>query len=272
MNEDIEKILKCEKYDISALREIMAILRSENGCPWDREQTHKSIRQSLIEETYEAVDAIDDDDPKLLCEELGDVLLQVVFHARIEEERGEFSLDDVIDGVSRKLVYRHPHVFGDKSAATSGEVLGIWEEAKKKEKTDRRSVTDTMRAVPRSLPALMRAQKIAGRAAKVGFDFESAAEAMTKITEEVREVEEAIAEPENFDHIEEEIGDLLFAVTNVARLVGVDSETALGRASEKFTSRFSEVESIAEKSGKQIKNMTNDELFDARNAAKRKNN
>ena len=272
MEGNIEKILKCEKYDIDALREIMAILRSENGCPWDREQTHKSIRQSFIEETYEAVDAIDTDDAALLCEELGDVLLQVVFHARIEEEAGDFTLDDVIDGIARKLVYRHPHVFGDKTAETSGDVIGIWEEAKKKEKTERCSVTDTMRAVPHSLPALMRAQKIAGRAAKAGFDFESAAEAMTKITEEAGEVDEALVLPENFDHIEEEIGDLLFAVTNVARLAGVDSEVALNRASEKFTNRFAEVENIAHSGGRKLENMTNDELLDAWNAAKRKNN
>ena len=272
MTEEIKAFKEKETYTPEDIRELVAILRSPDGCAWDREQTHKSVRNAMIEETYEFIEGLDKDDKTLMKEELGDVLFQVFFHARIAEESGEFSIDDIADEICKTMVLRHPHVFGDKTAETSGDVLGIWEEAKKKEKTERRSVTDTMRAVPHSLPALMRAQKIAGRAAKAGFDFESAAEAMTKITEEAGEVNEALTSPENFDHIEEEIGDLLFAVTNVARLAGVDSEVALNRASEKFTNRFAEVENIAHSGGRKLENMTNDELLDAWNAAKRKNN
>lgn len=267
----INEIKNLEKYDISALRTIMEILRSDEGCPWDREQTHTSIRQSFIEETYEAVDAIDNADTSLLLEELGDVLLQVVFHARIEEETGSFGLDDVIDGISRKLVSRHPHVFGEMHADTSGEVLGIWEAAKKEEKKERRTATDAMLAVPRSLPALMRAQKIGGRAAKVGFDFESALDAMTKIVEETEEVREVLNSDCDKNKLEDELGDLLFAVVNTARLAGIDSEIALSRATDKFTARFSDVEQLAENEGKMLKNMTNDELNALWDAAKVKN-
>ncbi|MBE6715188.1 MAG: nucleoside triphosphate pyrophosphohydrolase [Ruminococcaceae bacterium] len=256
--------LRClDRYDINDLCDIMTLLRSENGCPWDREQTHKSIRKDFIEETYEAVEAIDRDDPHLLREELGDVLLQLVFHSEIERESGNFSFDDVINDICVKLIYRHPHVFGNVTVENSGEVLDNWDKLKKEEKKEERAtVTDELRAVPASLPALMRAQKVGKRAGKVGFDFRDALQAMDKVREEVDEVSEELERLSlDKERISEEIGDLLLAVTNVARFTGVDCEEALGKATEKFISRFEGVESATEKCGKCIKNMSETELL-----------
>ncbi len=259
----VEELAKKERYDIECLKDIMAILRSENGCPWDKEQSHRSIRNDFIEETYEAIEAIDKDDMTLLREELGDVLLQVVFHSQIENEKGTFSFDDVVNDICAKLVHRHPHVFGDVVAETSGAVLANWKLIKGEEKkAERVTVTDNLRAVPASYPALMRAQKIGKRAGKAGFDFANAAETLEKVREEVDEV---AAELKNSDankaRISEEIGDLLLAVTNVARFTGVDSEEALNKASDKFIGRFEKVERFALDKGAHIKDMSESELL-----------
>lgn len=267
-----EEMLSKEKHDIEDLKNIMAILRSEEGCPWDREQTHSSIRQDFIEETYEAIEAIDKNDSSLLREELGDVLLQIIFHSRIEEEAGNFTFDDVVNDICKKLIHRHPHVFGDAVAADSDTVLNNWDKIKKEEKKERDSVTMELRSVPPSLPALMRAQKIGKRAGKAGFDFKDAAEAMEKVHEEVAEVTEEL-EREEIDKVRmtEEIGDLLLAVTNVARFTGVDCEIALGQASDKFIRRFEGVENMAKTINKSISDMSDEELLTLWNAEKCKN-
>lgn len=255
-----EEILNQKNYDITTLRDIMSVLRSDNGCPWDREQTHSSIRRDFIEETYEAVEAIDKNDMSLLREELGDVLLQVVFHSCIEEEAGSFSFDDVVHDICEKLIYRHPHVFGTVNVENSDEVLKNWELLKKEEKKDeRKTVTDELRAIPKSLPSLMRAQKIGKKAGKVGFDFRDAAEAMEKVFEESDEVKAELSS--SHERISEEIGDLLLAVTNVARFTGVDCESALHNACEKFTDRFEGVENAVICQNKDIKNMSDTELL-----------
>ncbi len=232
-----------EKYGFEDLVAIMELLRAPGGCPWDREQTHKSIRNNLIEETYEAIEAIDTDNAELLREELGDVLLQVVFHARISQENGGFNIGDVADEVCKKLIVRHPHVFSDVIAETSADVLRNWDEIKKsrKNQTTQKQVMDSISS---SLPALIRADKIGKKAAKVGFDFPDAQSAMEKVIEEAQEVSDALKE-NSPEHIKEEIGDLLFAVVNLARKAGVDSEEALYGANAKFIDRFGKVESVA---------------------------
>ena len=257
-------------YTFYDLVEIMKILRGERGCPWDREQTHMSIRKNLIEETYEVVEAIDNDDPVLMCEELGDVMLQTVFHADIEREAGRFTVEDVLDGITDKLIHRHPHVFGDVKADTSEKVLDNWDKIKKKEK-GRDSTTASMKSIPPALPALMRAQKIGKYAAKAGFDFPDAEGAFGKIPEETAEVAELIGGDDR-DRLEEELGDLLFAVVNVCRKTGIDAEYALGRANEKFLRRFSHVEDDVCASGKKISDLemeTLDSIWDRNKASER---
>ena len=227
-------------HDYSSLELLIKVLRSEDGCPWDKEQTHASIRRDLIEETYEVIEGIDRDDPHLMCEELGDLLMQIVFHADIENDAGRFTPTDVFDGIVNKMILRHPHVFGDMDADTSEKVLENWDKIKAKEK-DRPTAASKMDAIPPALPALMRAQKIGKAAAKVGFDFDSAASAAEKIPEESAEVREAM-ESGGADQIKEELGDLLFSVVNVCRLAGVDAEEALTAANDKFVSRFRALE------------------------------
>ena len=183
-----------DHYSYEDFLEIMRLLRAPGGCPWDREQTHGSIRRNFLEETYEVLDAIDRDDPHAMCEELGDVLMQVVFHAQIEAERGRFTMDDVVDGVAQKLVYRHPHVFGEVRADTSQQVLVNWEALKRREK-GQRSTADAVESVPHTLPALWRAEKIQSKTAKAGFDWKSALQALDKLEEEVRELRAALEEP-----------------------------------------------------------------------------
>ena len=235
-----KKLLEEEHHDYASLELLIKVLRSEWGCPWDKEQTHASIRKDLIEETYEVIEGIDNDDPHLICEELGDLLEQVVFHTDIENDAGRFTPTDVFDGIVNKMILRHPHVFGDVEADTSEKVLDNWDKIKSKEK-ERTTVSSKMDAIPPALPALMRAQKIGKVAAKVGFDFDDAAKAAEKISEEGAEVREALCEGDP-DHIAEELGDLLFSVVNVCRLAKVDAEEALTRASDKFASRFRALE------------------------------
>ncbi|MEG1999938.1 MAG: nucleoside triphosphate pyrophosphohydrolase [Evtepia sp.] len=232
---------KKDCYDIQDLEEIVRLLRAPGGCPWDREQTHESIRRNFLEEAYEVVEAIDEADASHLREELGDVLLQVMFHTRMESERGGFTFSDVADGISKKLIFRHPHVFADVQVAGSAEVLTNWDQLKRQEKGQETN-TATLESVARSLPALWRAEKIQKKAAKVGFDWPDVSGAMDKLTEEFAELETAIAEQSN---IEEELGDLLFSAVNVARFVGKDPEVALQRACDKFTKRFALMEEAA---------------------------
>ncbi|MBP1758970.1 MAG: nucleoside triphosphate pyrophosphohydrolase [Firmicutes bacterium] len=248
-------------YTISDLEEIVRLLRAPGGCPWDREQTHQSIRRNFIEEAYEVAEAIDEGHAGHLKEELGDVLLQVLFHTRIEEEAGVFSLNDVADTVSKKLIFRHPHVFGDVKAEGSDEVLANWEELKRQEK-GQATHSDALNSVARSLPALWRAEKIQGKAKKAGFDWPSIDGAMDKLGEELGELQEAVLENSN---TREELGDLLFAAVNVARFLSIDPEEALHQASEKFTQRFSKVEEAAAARGRAMEELSLpqlDELWD----------
>ena len=243
----IDQINSKEKYNFQDLCGIMALLRSENGCDWDREQTHKSIRKNLIEETYEVVEAIDNSDFPLMREELGDLLLQVMFHSQIAKEEGHFDINDVTDELCRKLLIRHPHVFGDVTVSNSDEVLKNWDAIKVQTKK-LKSSTEAMNSISSSLPSLMRATKIGEKGLKAGFDFDNSIDALIKVKEEVTEVEEAISKGVKED-IAEEIGDLLLAVVNVARLSKIDSEEALFRANDKFISRFNIVEENAKLQG-----------------------
>ena len=255
-----------EKYTYEDLLEIMRILRCPEGCVWDREQDHKSIRRSFIEETYEAVEAIDNDDPVLLQEELGDVLLQVVFHAQIEAEAGRFTMDDVADGICKKMIYRHPHVFGSVEVKNSDEVLTNWDALKQKEK-HQKSTTETLESVARSLPGLIRAEKVQHKAAKVGFDWDEISGALDKVREETAEVARAI----NGDgDPSEELGDLLFAVVNVARFLKTDPEDAINRTTDKFIRRFAQVEQAAKDAGRSLSEMSLAEMDALWDAAKQK--
>ena len=232
-----------DRYNFEDLISIMKYLRAPNGCPWDREQDHKSIRSNFIEETYEVIEAIDTENTELLKEELGDVLLQVVFHAEMESEIGSFNIDDVCNDVCQKLVTRHPHVFGDIKADTSDKALVSWDNVKMQTKSQK-SQADAMDSVSRALPSLMRSTKIQQKAAKVGFDWDNVDGAFDKLTEEVAELKEAIAE-DNKEHQIEELGDLLFSVVNVARFLKIDSEEALYKACDKFSDRFRKLEQLA---------------------------
>ena len=252
-------------YGVQDLVEIVRILRQPGGCPWDAEQTHASIRRNFLEEAYEAVEAIDEGSAAHLQEELGDVLLQVVFHARMEEEAGNFDLDAVADGVCKKLIYRHPHVFGETAVSGSQEVLRNWEELKRKEK-GQATHTDALSAVARSLPALWRAEKVQKKAKKAGFDWPDTSGAMDKLSEELGELKEAMAQGTN---VEEELGDLLFAAVNVARFLDADPEEALNAATEKFISRFAKVEQMALQEGKDMGEMPLEELDKLWERAKR---
>ena len=236
-----------EAYDINDLLRIMRILRAPDGCPWDRVQTHESIRQNFIEETYEAVEAIDKADYPLLREELGDVLMQVIFHAIMEEETGRFSFDDVCDEVCQKLIVRHPHVFGDVCADTPEQVLRNWDAIKMRTKSQDK-VADSVDDVARSLPALMRAQKVQKRSAKSGMDFKDAKEAAAKVPEELGELLDVMDSGDK-DKLTDELGDLLFSVVNISRFLKIDAEEALTRATDKFAARFRAVEDLAEERG-----------------------
>ncbi len=255
-----------EKYTYEDLLEIMRILRCPEGCVWDREQDHKSIRRSFIEETYEAVEAIDNDDPVLLQEELGDVLLQVVFHAQIEAEAGRFTMDDVADGICKKMIYRHPHVFGSVEVKNSDDVLTNWDALKQKEK-HQKSTTETLESVARSLPGLIRAEKVQHKAAKVGFDWDEVSGALDKVREETAEVARAI---DGDGDPSEELGDLLFAVVNVARFLKTDPEDAINRTTDKFIRRFAQVEQAAKGVGRSLSEMSLAEMDALWDAAKQK--
>lgn len=224
----------------SYLKEIVAILRSPEGCPWDREQTHRSIRKNLIEEAYEVLETIDDDDPDAMCEELGDLLLQIMLHSQMAAEEGYFGVDDVVAGLNGKLIRRHPHVFGEKAASDAGEALANWEEIKRQEKAAKGvdvAAQSKLAGIPRELPALMYAYKLQKKAAGVGFDWDNVGDIYAKVEEEYQEVREASGEERAG-----ELGDLLFAVVNLARFYKIDPEEALSMTNRKFTRRFSYIE------------------------------
>ena len=247
---------KLERYDFDELNRVIRILRAPGGCPWDRKQTHKTLRTNLVEEAYEAVDAIDREDMDALYDELGDVLLQIVLHAEIAREHGEFTIEDVTTAITHKMIFRHQHVFGSAKADTADEVLDLWQKVKKAER-HQKTQAEVLRSVTRSLPALMRAEKVQKRAADVGFDWESAQAAFFKIGEEA---EELSAPWKAAAGIEEEAGDLLFAVVNVLRLLKLDPEIALNRATDKFTARFAEMERAILADGKKLADMTLSEM------------
>lgn len=239
------------EYNLDDLISIMRILRSPNGCPWDKVQTHKSIRDNFIEETYEAVEAIDTENSPLLKEELGDVLMQIIFHTLMEEEQGRFDFDSVCDGVCKKLILRHPHIFSDATADTPEEVLKNWDNIKMEEKSQA-TFSDSVDSVARSLPSLTRAQKVQKRASKAGMDFSSLDDAFDKISEETEELKQAVSSNDK-DKLSDELGDLLFSVVNVARFLKVDSEHALYNATDKFAARFRKVETLCIERGIDMK-------------------
>ena len=260
-----------DSYDCKDLEEIVRILRHPGGCPWDQEQTHQSIRRNFLEEVYEAAEAIDSGDMDGLKEELGDVLLQVCFHASIEEDAGNFTLDDVADGICKKLVYRHPHVFGDVTVGSTGEVLSNWEELKKKEK-HQDTQADAVDAVARTLPALWRAEKMNKKAAKAGFYWRDIGSAMEKLSDELGNLEVAALEgdvfPETAGNPVEALGDLLFAAVWVAWHLKADPEEALHAACDRFARLFRNVEEGAAELGVKLDELSDGEQLTLWNAAK----
>jgi len=256
-----------------ALVAIMARLRAPAGCPWDREQTHRTLRPFLLEETYETLEAIDAGAPAALCEELGDLLLQVVFHAQMAAEAGTFTIDDVVAGLAEKLVRRHPHVFGDARADTPDAVVTRWEAIKAEERTAPRSgdsappergAADSgsraLGGLPRTLPALALAQQIQSRAARVGFEWPGLREAAAKVLEELAELEDAGNDGAGA-RADEELGDLLFAVANLPRYLGLDGEQTLREACARFRERFSRVEDAVRASGRSLRECSPDDLL-----------
>jgi MazG family protein len=247
-----------EQFD--ALVRIMERLRADNGCPWDREQTHQTLKPFLIEEAYEVVEAIDEGDPKQLMEELGDLLFQVVFHAQVAAERREFTIGQVLAATADKMVRRHPHVFGDGTASTTREVLEQWEELKRKERNAAATVpVSALDGVPRELPALLRAQRLQDKAARVGFDWPEISGVTAKIEEELDELREAMktAAPEE---IEQELGDVLFSLVNLARFLNLSAEEALRKSIARFTARFQCMEEALQQEGRRLKGVSLEEM------------
>ncbi len=242
--------------DVSRLLEIVARLRAPDGCPWDKEQTHESLRAALVEECYETIEAIEKSDDANLREELGDLLLHVVMHAHMAGERQAFSFDQIVEGICEKMIRRHPHIFGDKQAGDTAEVLKQWEQIKRAEKGDRASIMDGLST---SSPALLLAQNAQKKASRVGFDWAEAAPILDKIEEEIAELREAMASGKA-RQTEDELGDLLFSVVNLARKTHVDSETALVAATKKFVSRFRAVEAAITAQGRKIEDATPEEM------------
>lgn len=246
------------------LLNIIRRLRAPDGCPWDRQQTLYSLRDQLIEETFEMVDAIDNKDTQNIKEELGDILLHVIMHSVIAEEENLFSLNDVMKIISEKLIHRHPHVFGNISKISVDEVLINWDEIKKGEKKERENHLD---GIPKSLPAIQKAYKLQERAKKVGFDWESAERCMVKFDEEVAEFKDAIRN-KNYEDIEEELGDVIFSIINLSRFLNVNSETALRKANEKFIKRFNFIEKKLKERWADLKSATLEEMEILWNIAK----
>lgn len=229
--------------NMEELIEVIKVLRSENGCPWDREQTHTTLRPNMLEEAYEAVDAIDEKDDNHLREELGDVLLQVLLHSQIADEEGSFNIEDVAKELKEKLIHRHPHVFGNTKVSCSDDVVVNWDKLKQEEKTERKSQMD---GISRSQSALMSAQKISKRAVKVGFEWDKVETLWNCVNSELAEFKEA-CEEKNIEHMEEEMGDILFAIVNLARWYKLDAEQCLITANNKFMKRFRKMEELSTK-------------------------
>ena len=245
------------KCNFEDLVNIMRRLRGPGGCPWDAEQTHESLTRYLLEESYEVIEAIESKSQSNLKEELGDLLLQPVFHAAIAEESNEFTIHDVIDTLCRKLIRRHPHVFGDMRIADSNAQIENWEKIKKTEKGDERK--SALDGVPPQLPALLKAQKITEKAARVGFDWEHVDQVVAKVMEELHEFEEAMTLNDN-DHMEAELGDLLFAVVNLGRFMSINPEEALRKTVRRFQNRFEHVENRLNELGKQMSSTSLNEM------------
>jgi tetrapyrrole methylase family protein/MazG family protein len=244
---------------LTRLITILKLLRGEDGCAWDRVQTHESIKQCVIEEAYEVLDAIERHDIDNLEEELGDLLLQVVFHAGIAEETGGFDMQSIANRVSNKLIRRHPHIFLKENAKTIDKVVEKWENVKRQERGEL-SHTDILNEIPRALPALIRSFKIQEKAADAGFDWEDESGALLKLNEELEEFIDAYNEGGGAERLTDEIGDMLFSVVNVARFLGIDPENALNSTSRKFISRFHYIEQTAAESGKKLEQMSLDEM------------
>lgn len=250
---------------LSRLIDIMAALRAPDGCPWDREQTIDTLKKYILEETYELLEAIDRHDHVALREELGDFLLQAVFIAQLEAEAGHFSIAEAAQAIADKLIRRHPHVFrrdeGEPSLDTAGQVKVRWEEVKRQERGGEAKSKTLLSGIPPALPALLRANQIGSRAASVGFDWVKPGDVVDKIEEEVAEVRDAVSrEPLDAAHVEEEIGDLLFAIANLSRKLGVEPETALRKANDKFTRRFTAMETSVAAGGRTMREMSLEEL------------
>lgn len=248
------------------LLKIMAALRSEKGCPWDREQTRESLKPFIVEEGYEVLEAIDGKDPEALKEELGDLLFQIVFQCQIAHELGEFGMSDVIDKIVNKMTARHPHVFGDAKLRTSEEVLVHWEAQKKREGKLRDSLLD---GVPKTMPALLRAHRLQDRASRIGFDWDRVDDVVLKLDEELAEFKRAL-EGKNQAEIEDELGDIFFVLVNISRFVGINPEDALRKTISKFISRFRFIEMAASEMGKSLSDMTLSEMDALWDEAKRK--
>jgi tetrapyrrole methylase family protein/MazG family protein len=262
------------KEPFRRLVRIMERLQAPDGCPWDREQTHESLKPYLIEEAYEALDAIDRQNWADLAEELGDVLLQVIFHSVLAARTGKFDIDEVIETAAAKMVRRHPHVFGEGEARTAQDVLQNWEKLKAKEREDKSgktpddpNATSVLAGVPRVLPALLKAQRIQEKAARVGFDWENPLDVLDKVEEEIRELRQAIADGEKA-HVREELGDLIFALVNLARFLDIDAEEAVRATSEKFRRRFQYIERKSRELDRPLSEMPLDEMESHWQAAK----
>jgi tetrapyrrole methylase family protein/MazG family protein len=247
------------------LLSVMTRLRGKDGCPWDREQTRESLRPFLVEETHEVLDALESGDRDRLREELGDLLFQVIFHAELAREQGDFSMEDVLEALVEKMVRRHPHVFADRPVGSAAEALAQWEAIKRAERSEARQ--SALDGIPRSLPGLLRAQRVQHRASRVGFDWPDAAGAIEKVSEEVAEVVAALGSGSPGE-VRAEIGDLLFAVVNVARLAGADPEAALQGAVDRFQRRFQHMEGAALLAERELASMTLQEMEDLWIAAK----
>ena len=251
-------------YNVYDLKLLISLLRGPGGCPWDKEQTHETIRRNLLEEAYEAAEAIDEGNIENLIEELGDVLMQVLFHADIADGSGHFDLDDISDATCRKLIRRHPHVFGDVSAKDGTESLAFWDEVKRGEK-HQETTSEAMLSVAKSLPALWRAEKVQKKAAKAGFDWPDHTGALEALRSECRELESAIS---GGGDVKGELGDLIFSAVNVARFFDIDPENALEVSCDKFIARFGGIESAARDRGRKLDEMSLDEMEELYQKAK----
>ncbi|MBI5639427.1 MAG: nucleoside triphosphate pyrophosphohydrolase [Nitrospirae bacterium] len=252
--------------ELNDLIKIMAALRGEKGCPWDKEQTRESLKPFIVEESYEVLEAIDEKNPEAIKEELGDLLFQVVFQCQIAKELGDFGMPEVIEQIAKKMIARHPHVFGDADYKTTEEVLVHWEAQKKREGKQRDSILD---GVPRTLPSLLRAHRIQDRASRVGFDWEKVEDVLYKLDEELTEFRDALRNRKQKE-IEDELGDLFFVLVNISRFVGINPEDALRKTISKFISRFRYIEMAASDQGRTLADMTLSEMDELWDEAKKK--